>query len=102
MGGVFFQTPCLYIYVYIYTVQLERNSNLIKLSSWIYFAGEYHYTLRLIRWLYIYAPPWGLSTLAKELSAAARIMQSSSKELSTLVADRVLKCKQTDATAVAK
>ena len=37
----------------------------------------------------IYAPPWGLSSLAKELSAAARIMQSSSKELSTLVTDRV-------------
>ena len=37
----------------------------------------------------IYAPPWGLSTLAKEVSAVARIMQSSSKELSTLVADRV-------------
>ena len=30
-----------------------------------------------------------MSTLAKEFSAAARIMQSSSKELSTLVADRV-------------
>ena len=28
-------------------------------------------------------------------------MQSSSKELSTLVADRVLKCKQTDAAAIA-
>ena len=28
-------------------------------------------------------------------------MQSSSKELSTLVAERVLKCKQTDAAAVA-
>ena len=32
----------------------------------------------------VYAPPWGLSTLAKEFSAATRIMQSSSKELSTL------------------
>ena len=32
---------------------------------------------------------WGLSTLVKEFSATARIMQSSSKELSTLVADRV-------------
>ena len=42
-----------------------------------------------------------MSTLAKEFSAAARIMQSSSKELSTLVADRVLKCKQTDAAAAA-
>ena len=37
----------------------------------------------------IYAPPWVLNTLVKELSAAARIMQSSSKELSSLVADRV-------------
>ena len=26
----------------------------------------------------IYAPPWGLSTLAKELSAAPSVMQSSS------------------------
>ena len=32
---------------------------------------------------------WGYSTLAKEFSAAARIMQSSSKELSTMLADRV-------------
>ena len=32
---------------------------------------------------------WGLSTLAKEFSTAACIMQSSLKELSTLVADRV-------------
>ena len=39
---------------------------------------------------------WGLNTLGKDLSVAARIMQSSSKELSTLVADRVLKCKQMD------
>ena len=37
----------------------------------------------------VYAHPWGLSTLAKELSATASEMQSSSKELSTLVADRV-------------
>ena len=36
----------------------------------------------------IYAPPWGLSTLANEFSAA-RIIKSSSKELSTLVVDRV-------------
>ena len=43
----------------------------------------------------IYAPPWRLSSLAKELPAAASVMQSSSKELSTLVAVRVLKkCKQ--------
>ena len=47
----------------------------------------------------IYAPPWGLSTLAMESSVAARIMQSYSKKLSTLVADRILKCKQTGPTA---
>ncbi len=40
-------------------------------------------------WMTIYAPPWGLSTLAKELSGAASVMQISSKESSTLVADRV-------------
>ena len=32
-----------------------------------------------------------MSSLAKKLPAAASVMQSSSKELSTLVADRVLK-----------
>ena len=37
----------------------------------------------------IYAPPWGLSTLVNEFSPAARIIQSFSKELSTLVTDRV-------------
>ena len=41
----------------------------------------------------------GVEPLVKEFSAAARTMQSFSKELSTLVADRVLKCKQTDAAA---
>ena len=40
-------------------------------------------------YIYNYALPWGLSTLVKEFSAAARIMPSSSKELNTLVADRV-------------
>ena len=33
----------------------------------------------------IYAPLLGLSTQAKELTAATRVMQSSSNELSTLV-----------------
>ena len=37
-------------------------------------------------------PPWGLSTLAKEFSATARIMQSSSNELSNLVADNECCC----------
>ena len=33
--------------------------------------------------------PWGLSTHAKEFSGAGRMMESSSKELSTLVPNRV-------------
>ena len=37
----------------------------------------------------IYAPPWGLSTLAKEFTAAARIIQISSNEVSTLVSGKV-------------
>ena len=36
----------------------------------------------------IYAPPRGLSTLAKEFTAATRIMPSSSNELSPLVSVR--------------
>ena len=31
---------------------LEENSNLVKFSLWIYFGEEYHYSLRLIRWLH--------------------------------------------------
>ena len=30
-------------------MQLEENSNLVKLSLYIYFDEEYPYTLRLIR-----------------------------------------------------
>ena len=37
----------------------------------------------------IYAPPWGLSSLAKEFTVAARLMQTSSNELSTLVSGKV-------------
>ena len=36
----------------------------------------------------IYAPPWELSTLAKEFTAATRMMQSSLNELSTLVSGK--------------
>ena len=36
-----------------------------------------------------YAPPLGLSSLAKEFTIATRIMQSSSNELSTLVSGKV-------------
>ena len=46
----------------------------------------------------IYAPPEGLSTLVKELTAATRVMQSSLYEFSTLVSGKA-KCKQKKATA---
>ena len=36
----------------MYTMQLEENSNLVKLSLLIYFGQEYHYTLHLIRCLH--------------------------------------------------
>ena len=35
-------------------MQLEENSNLVELSLQIYFGKEYHYTLRLIRWLHTF------------------------------------------------
>ena len=38
---------------------------------------------------FIYNPLWGLSTLAKEFTAVARIMQITLNELSTLVAGKV-------------
>ena len=37
----------------------------------------------------IYAPLWGMSTLAKGFTAAALIVQSSSNELSSLVSNKV-------------
>ena len=80
-------------------VELETLARLITLAlanmSSIIIVLYVSFELEHI-YIYIY-----ISTLVKELSAAARIMQSSSKELSTQVADRVLKCKQTDAAAVA-
>ena len=54
----------------------------------------------MLNYIYIYGG--GVNTLVKEFSAAARIMQSSSKELSTLVADRVKKCKQMAAAVAPK
>ena len=40
-------------------------------------------------YIYVYAPPWWLSSLAKEFMAATCIMQSSLNELSTLVSGKV-------------
>ena len=64
------------------------------------FENIYHYihynmfislslSLSLYIYIYIYIYIWRLSTLAKEFSAAARIMQSSLNELSTLVTGKV-------------
>ena len=47
-------------------------------------------------YIYIYAPLPGLSPLAKELTAATLVMQSSFNELSSLLSDSA-KCKQTKA-----
>ena len=46
-----------------------------------------HVSLSMLIYIYIYVCVFirGLSTLAKEFTAATRIMQSSSNELSTLV-----------------
>ena len=108
----------IYIYIYIY-IERERErerryySTLLKVFhtsvSWWFSTGvlsdsnspQVFRTLLSIladpywrvlieqnslSWMTMYT---GVSTLMKEFSAAARIMQSSSKELSTLVADRV-------------
>ena len=32
------------------------------------------YVCTIYKYIFIYAPPWGMSTLAKEFSAAARVM----------------------------
>ena len=41
------------------------------------------------KFVYIYIYIWGLSTMAKEFSAANRMKQSSSNELITLVSGKV-------------
>ena len=52
------KAPHIYIYshthIYIYIMQFEDNSNLVKLSLWIYLSEEYHYTLHLIWWLHTF------------------------------------------------
>ena len=32
-------------------MELEENSNLVKLQLYIHFGEEYHYKFRLIRWI---------------------------------------------------
>ena len=64
----------MYIYMYV----------CIDIYIYIYIYIIYIY-------IYINAPPWGLSSLAKELTATVSVMQGSSKELSSLVVDRVSK-----------
>ena len=52
---------------------------------------QLHAMNALIQYIYIYKAPTttgGLSTLAKELLVATRLMQSSSNELGTSVSDR--------------
>ena len=61
---------CVYLLIIIYYHYYYYNSSIIDIEHTPYYIAL-------------------LSTLAKELSAATRIMQSASKELSTLVAVRV-------------
>ena len=49
---------------------------------------ELWYNETVCVWMTIHAPQRGLSTLAKEFTAATRIMQRSSNELSTLVSGK--------------
>ena len=50
---------------------------------------ELRYNETVCLWMTIYTlPPRGLSTLVKEFTAATRMMQSSSNELSTLVSGK--------------
>ena len=50
----------------------------ISNSNLSFHLSEERHSFLLALPAYIYAPPWGLSTLAKELSAAPSVMQSSS------------------------
>ncbi len=52
------------------------------------FHFELRWLLFLKHVLLVFTPPRSLSTLAKEFTAATRIMQSSSNELSTLVSGK--------------
>ena len=81
-----------------FPARISKTSNFTKLCSTI-LSRNFHSLSFWIKYTYYDSIPAGLSTLEKEFSAAARIMQSSSEEFSTLVADRVWKCKQTDAAA---
>ena len=106
-----FLVPKIPIYIYIYIVVCDRRALLLShdcstlalirtLYCWV-LSKEVSNTIIEVfgmTWHVIEprsseplanAPPWGLSSLAKELPAAASVMRSSSKELSTLVANRV-------------
>ena len=93
---------CTYTYIHIYTCThniYTVNCNFFKRSIYsififlilsVLFVGlSIMYVSCIYMYIYIYAPPWGLSTLVKEFSDVARIMQSSSNELNTLVSGKV-------------
>ena len=62
---------------------------------------ELWYNETVCQWMTIYTlPSRGLNSLAKELTAATRLMQSFSNELNTLISDSA-KCKQKKANTYA-
>ena len=83
-----------HFWLYCYTICF----NTVGFLSIFYFIYIYIY-IYIVDDNTIYTLPMGVEHSGEGI--VGRIMQSSSKELSTLVADRVLKCKQTDAAAVA-
>ena len=60
---------------------------LLDIDIFSLFHAKFFQSIYLFK--YIYAPPWGLSTQAKNFLVTARIMQSSSNELSSLVSGKV-------------
>ena len=73
--------------------------NTVNLKNWLEIYNSLNTKRINFIWYVKNKEMWGsdihICSFDKKLSAAASVMQSSSKELSTLVADRVLKkCKQ--------
>ena len=98
------QRNLIYMFIYIEGEPLDISSS-EKLSGFRFSfeascvttrTEELWYNETICLWMTIYMLLRGLSTLAEELAAAIRLMQSFSNELSTLVSHSA-KCKQTKA-----
>ena len=102
---------CVYIYIYMLVIYHSLFISItriliiyiciymfvINLSLFISFSVSVTTILFMFTYIYTLPSGWRGHTLAKELTAATRIMQSSSCELSTLVSSKT-QCKQAKAT----